>query len=114
MHPTNPEFAIGGTQDNGNLRYTGTAVWSDRTGSDGGFNLMQSGRPELILSNNYYAFLRFSANGGDIYSSSTPCDLLMNCEAGTPLETMSFYPPAAAAPDPPPYRPPVDAPVVDP
>src|SRR5262249_47429715 len=42
LHPTNPEFAVGGTQDNGNLRYTGSAVWSDRTGGDGGFNLVDS------------------------------------------------------------------------
>ena len=98
LHPTNPEFAIGGTQDNGNLRYTGTAVWSDRTSSDGGFNFMQANRPELILSNNYYAILVFSANGGDLYSNSTPCNLLMNCDTATPLETMAFYPPAAAAP----------------
>jgi PKD domain-containing protein len=98
FHPTNPEFAMGGTQDNGNLRYTGTAVWSDRTGSDGGFNLVQSNHPDVILSNTFEGNLWFSIDGGDTYSNSTPCNLLMNCGNGTALETMAFYPPAAAAP----------------
>lgn len=98
LHPGNPEFAMGGTQDNGNLRYTGSAVWSDRTGSDGGFNLIQSDRPDFILSNNYFGYLLLSANGGDTYRNVTPCQLLMDCATGTNLEPMSAYPPAAAAP----------------
>jgi PKD domain len=95
VHPTNVDFAIGGTQDNGNQRYTGTALWSDRTGGDGGFNLIRKNDPTQILAANYYAYMRFSSDTGNsfVYATSS---LLMD-SSGNPTETMSFYPPAVAA-----------------
>src|SRR5207247_3274520 len=38
FHPTDPAFFMAGTQDNGNLRFTNSLTWSDRTAGDGGFN----------------------------------------------------------------------------
>jgi len=98
LHPTDPEFAIGGTQDNGNLRYTGGPLWTDRTAGDGGFNIIQSNSPSMILSGYYYALMTSSRDGGETYNDAFPCGTLMNCTTSTNLEAMAFYPPAVAAP----------------
>jgi len=98
LHPTDPAFAMGGTQDNGNLRFKGSAVWSDRTTGDGGFNLIKRDDPRRILAANYYASLNLSTDGGESFLDATNCDSLMNCISGNFRETMAFYPPAAAAP----------------
>ena len=37
LHPTDPNDAIGGTQDNGTVGFTGTPDWSSLFGGDGGF-----------------------------------------------------------------------------
>ncbi|HYM81586.1 MAG TPA: FlgD immunoglobulin-like domain containing protein [Candidatus Limnocylindria bacterium] len=36
LHPTNPNLLIGGTQDNGSLRYEGTDLWPQVVSGDGG------------------------------------------------------------------------------
>ncbi|HKD12746.1 MAG TPA: PKD domain-containing protein [Thermoanaerobaculia bacterium] len=98
LHPGNANFAMGGTQDNGNLRYTGDPLWTDRTAGDGGFNIIRPDDPATILSANYYAFLSVSHDGGSSYTDVTPCGTLMNCANGTNKEPMAFYVPAAIAP----------------
>ncbi len=98
LHPGNPNFAMGGTQDNGNLRYTGDPLWTDRTAGDGGFNIIEPDAPNTILSANYYAFLSYSHDTGETYIDVTPCDTLMDCTTGANLEPMAFYPPATIAP----------------
>jgi photosystem II stability/assembly factor-like uncharacterized protein len=37
LHPTNPNIAIGGSQDNGTEVYSGGVVWTETDGGDGGF-----------------------------------------------------------------------------
>jgi photosystem II stability/assembly factor-like uncharacterized protein len=37
LHPTNPNQAIGGSQDNGTEVYSGSKVWTETDGGDGGF-----------------------------------------------------------------------------
>jgi photosystem II stability/assembly factor-like uncharacterized protein len=37
LHPTDPNKAIGGSQDNGTEVYTGSLVWTETEGGDGGF-----------------------------------------------------------------------------
>ncbi|MEO6327136.1 MAG: PKD domain-containing protein [Thermoanaerobaculia bacterium] len=97
LHPVDPSFAIGGTQDNGNLRFKNSLSWSDRTAGDGGFNLIQRDSPSRLLAANYFAFLNTSTDGGETFRDACPA-LLMNCNTGAPLDPMLFYPPAAAAP----------------
>ncbi len=97
LHPTNPLFAMGGTQDNGNQRFNGSMVWSDRTGSDGGFNLIRRDNPFEILSANYFAYMNYSTNGGETFRDVTDFDALMTSD-GDPRVPMVFYPPAVAAP----------------
>ncbi len=97
-HPLDPNFAMGGTQDNGNLRYTGQALWTDRTSGDGGFNLIRRDEPVQILCAHFRAYLQFSSDGGDTFTDATSCDALMDCDAGKSREPMAFYPPATAGP----------------
>ena len=97
VHPTNVDFAIGGTQDNGNQRYVGTALWSDRTAGDGGFNLIRRDAPSQVLSAHYNAYFEFSSDGSTTYADATAYGKLMDDNTGDALETMAFYPPAVAA-----------------
>ena len=98
LHPTNPGIAMGGTQDNGNLQYTGTPIWSDRTSGDGGIDVIRRDNPNHMLAAFYEGHLAFSADGGGIFTDATPCDVLMDCSKDTPLEDMSFYVPITTAP----------------
>jgi photosystem II stability/assembly factor-like uncharacterized protein len=99
-HPTKGNEAIGGTQDNGNLRFTGPLLWPDQTSGDGGLNLIRRDVPAQSLVGHYYGFMNFSSSEGAIYQDVTACGTLMDCPKGKPLsgEPMSFYPPAVAAP----------------
>ena len=98
LHPTNASIAIGGTQDNGNLLYSGSSTWSDRTGSDGGITAIRQDNPNQIVAANYQAHVQFSNDGGNLFTDATPCDILMDCSSDTPIDDMSFYPPIVAAP----------------
>ncbi|HMV82584.1 MAG TPA: hypothetical protein PLD20_08940 [Blastocatellia bacterium] len=77
MHPTNPDFLVGGTQDNGTNRFTGTAAWTRIFGGDGGFALVDQSKPNIVwqsTQNNAAAGTttasfgpRLSTNGGDSF-----------------------------------------------
>jgi photosystem II stability/assembly factor-like uncharacterized protein len=99
-HPTKANEAIGGTQDNGNLRFTGSLLWADQTSGDGGLNLIRRDAPAQSLVGFYYGFMDFSSSEGSAYQDVTACGTLMDCTKGKPLasEPMAFYPPAVAAP----------------
>ncbi len=97
VHPTNVDFAIGGTQDNGNQRFVGSASWSDRTAGDGGFNVIRRDAPAQVLSAHYQAYLEYSSDGATTYADATAYGKLMDANTGDPLETMGFYPPMTAA-----------------
>ncbi len=59
LHPTNPNFVIGGTQDNGTNLFTGQSSWSNIRGGDGGFTLIDQSNPQVL----YHTF--FNANNAD-------------------------------------------------
>jgi uncharacterized protein (TIGR03437 family) len=48
IHPTDPNFLIGGTQDNGTLRFTGDPAWLSVFGGDGGFALVDQANPNIV------------------------------------------------------------------
>ncbi len=51
LHPTNPNFAIGGTQDNGSAKWTGTDVWPFlNLSGDTGACAISSANPDLHWS----------------------------------------------------------------
>lgn len=45
LHPTDPAFALGGTQDNGTLEYSGVDTWSIVLGGDGGYTAIDYQNP---------------------------------------------------------------------
>jgi photosystem II stability/assembly factor-like uncharacterized protein len=74
VHPTNPNFMLGGTQDNGTNRRVFNGVgWSQRLGADGGFTALHPLTPTTMFAEiqgtiNIYR----STNGGtDFFSSGT-------------------------------------------
>lgn len=46
IHPTNPNFALGGSQDNGTEKWTGIDQWQLILGGDGADNAISSGNPD--------------------------------------------------------------------
>jgi photosystem II stability/assembly factor-like uncharacterized protein len=45
IHPTNPNFAIGGNQDNGTAKWTGASAWEQIRGGDGSASAISSSDP---------------------------------------------------------------------
>lgn len=48
LHPTDPDFLVGGTQDNGTNRFTGNVAWTRIFGGDGGFALIDQAKPNIV------------------------------------------------------------------
>src|SRR5205085_7549967 len=46
IHPTNPNFAIGGSQDNGSEKWTGSNAWQFISSGDGADNAISTSRPD--------------------------------------------------------------------
>ena len=75
LHPTNPDIAFGGSQDNGTSRYTGTLGWTLVEGGDGGFVKFSKTNPTRIYHQAPVAsfgtsgFFRRSDDGGTTWVS---------------------------------------------
>lgn len=61
LHPTNPNFVIGGTQDNGTNLFTGQLSWTNIRGGDGGFALIDQSNPQIL----YHTFFNQNNSGGN-------------------------------------------------
>ncbi|MBP6821542.1 MAG: hypothetical protein KA368_08365 [Acidobacteria bacterium] len=61
LHPTNPNFVVGGTQDNGTNLFTGQLSWSHIRDGDGGFTLIDQSNPLVI----YHTFFNQNNSGGE-------------------------------------------------
>jgi photosystem II stability/assembly factor-like uncharacterized protein len=76
LHPTNANIAIGGSQDNGTEVYSGTLLWSETDGGDGGFakfsqtngNRAYHQIPNLSFGTNFF---RRSDNTGATWVTKT-------------------------------------------
>lgn len=60
LHPTNPNFVIGGTQDNGTNIFTGSLTWQHSRGGDGGFTLVDQSNPQVL----YHTFFNQNNSSG--------------------------------------------------
>lgn len=61
LHPNNPNFVIGGTQDNGTNLFTGQRDWRQIARGDGGFTLIDQSNPQVL----YHTFFNQSNSGGN-------------------------------------------------
>jgi len=72
LHPTNANLGLGGTQDNGTLKYTGTTSWTEIYGGDGAFSSIDFTNPDNVWYVSYqYLNILKSTNGGTSFSSAT-------------------------------------------
>lgn len=60
LHPTNPNFVIGGTQDNGTNIFSGSLTWQHSRDGDGGFTLIDQSNPQVL----YHTFFNQNNSGG--------------------------------------------------
>ncbi len=67
VSPTNPSLMIGGLQDNGVVRYTGTG-WTSVLGGDGGPCAFHPTNPNIVFASNDARRLLRSTDGGKSFS----------------------------------------------
>lgn len=72
VHPGNPNFALGGSQDNGTELWTGPRGWVTLFDGDGGFSAISAAHPDTdwAISFQNLNILR-TKNGGASFSSAT-------------------------------------------
>ncbi|MCH8962180.1 MAG: hypothetical protein IH820_12880 [Bacteroidetes bacterium] len=72
LHPNDPSVAMGGTQDNGTLRFSGgTETWTSEIGGDGGFCAADPTDSNFMYGETQRLLIRRSTNGGLTFSQVT-------------------------------------------
>lgn len=70
VHPTDPNFTIGGTQDNGTNMYFPGSTWFRVDGGDGGFTLIDQNAADTTTARQYHAY--FTSGGSQVgYATRT-------------------------------------------
>ncbi len=104
LHPVDPNFLLGGTQDNGTNRFTGNQAWTRVAGGDGGYALVDQSRPNIVwhsFQNNNQAGTttasfgpRVSMNAGDTWAERG-CRASCTATPGSmnPTDRVGFYSP---------------------
>jgi hypothetical protein len=98
QHQAQEAVILGGTQDNGALRYTGDEAWILSAGGDGGAAFINRQDSTKFFSSYTYDEYRTSTTGGDRYSYTNG-----RVNTGLPqtpvrINSMLFYPPYAYTP----------------
>src|SRR5262249_52080931 len=74
LHPTDPNIALGGAQDNGTNLFTDNRVWNTIQGGDGGFVYIDPSSPNVMYHTFFYSgdgFLERSDDGGKTWFGKT-------------------------------------------
>jgi photosystem II stability/assembly factor-like uncharacterized protein len=76
LHQTDPNFALGGSQDNGTEKWTGHDAWQNILGGDGGHNAVSSSDPDhnWAISGSLLRVFRTTDGGGSIFSATSGMD----------------------------------------
>jgi uncharacterized protein (TIGR03437 family) len=85
LHPTNPGLAVGGTQDNGTVLYTGSLRWEQARAGDSGLVFYDRANPQTVYAVARRHSLRRSDDGGRTFQ------LIANGLDGN--DRVQFYPP---------------------
>ena len=77
LHPTDPNTAYGGTQDNGTSKFTGALPWTQIQGGDGGFARVDFNNPNTIYQEFFRlqgstSFIQRSDDGGVTFTDISP------------------------------------------
>jgi Carboxypeptidase regulatory-like domain len=67
VHPTDPNFTSGGTQDNGTLVYNAAAAWDRIASGDGGFALIDQNANNTTSVESYSTFFNNSLQKGYVH-----------------------------------------------
>lgn len=67
VHPTDPNFSLGGTQDNGTNFYQPTAMWRRADFGDGGFTVIDQNAPDVVNVRMYHTYF----NAGNLQGYGT-------------------------------------------
>jgi uncharacterized protein (TIGR03437 family) len=90
LHPTNPNRAVGGTQDNGTALYNGGAIWDQGRPGDSGASFFDVADPQILYTVARRLDVRRSDDGGRTFQPiSTGLD---------PADRVLFYPPLISHP----------------
>lgn len=71
VHPTDPNFSIGGTQDNGTNFYRPDATWTRVDFGDGGYSLIDQNAPDTTNVRMYHTYFNNSGLNGYATVGST-------------------------------------------
>src|SRR5207253_8542648 len=74
LHPTNPNIALGGSQDNGTVKYNGSLAWSTVLGGDGGYVRIDPTNPQHVYTEFNFSRASFfyrSDDGGNTFHDKT-------------------------------------------
>ncbi len=91
LHPKNPELALGGTQDNGTTKFTGSLSWERIFGGDGAFTAIDPNDPDnawFVSTQNLG--IRKTVNGGRTFTSAI---------SGINRQSVSFIAPFVMCPN---------------
>lgn len=108
LHPTNANLLIGGTQDNGTLRYQGNVSWDFVDGSDGGASVIDQSNPQVVY-HTYYNLNNQDSGGAAVLGPAVStsggvlgswvfrgCDRCAAQQGGfNPSDRVAFYAPLA-------------------
>jgi hypothetical protein len=106
-HPTDPNITIGGTQDNGTIRYTNAAAWTRTDFGDGGYSVIDQSSSSTVTFNQYHTY--FNASNLTAYAFSSNPSAFENwtvrgCNGGvandgiTCTAVINFYAPLERGP----------------
>lgn len=75
-HPANFNLALGGSQDNGTHKWTGSMTWTRIFGADGGDNEISTSNPDIHwqISTQHLGILRTMDGGSSFFSASSGID----------------------------------------
>jgi uncharacterized protein (TIGR03437 family) len=91
LHPTNPNLAVGGTQDNGTILFRGGYAWNQSRPGDSGVALFDRVNPQTIFTVARRLSVRRSDDGGNSFR--------VIAEGLDPNDRVQFYPPLVADPN---------------
>src|SRR5262249_23756711 len=92
LHPTNPSFAFGGSQDNGTVKSSASLSWNKVHGADGGFIRVDFYDPQIVYQETQRMGANRTAGSGFLSRSDNDGISWMSKTSGIdPSDLSNFY-----------------------